>query len=130
MKSILTILFSVLFILPLLSEAAEQGNIELLSEAAEQGNIELLSEAAEQGNIDAKYKLAMIYREKLGMPWRGASLIEEAAKKGHPGAQYEYGIMHQSSELEFNREKALYWLQEAKKNGNEDASKVLSDMLA
>lgn len=70
----------------------------------------------------------MIYREKLGMPWRGASLIQEAAEKGHPEAQYQYGVMIESGEVSLNYDEAMSWYFKAAIQGHTQAHYSLANL--
>jgi len=60
---------------------------------------------------------------------KGISLIKRAAKKGHPVAQYDYGVLlSQNVFIDVDIERAVYWLEKAVKGGVDQAKPVLTKL--
>jgi len=60
---------------------------------------------------------------------KGISLIKSAAKKGHPVAQYDYGVLlSQNNFMDVDIARAVYWLEKAVKGGVDQAKPVLTKL--
>jgi len=71
--------------------------------------------AALEKDKDALYHLALILLQKEEPDFKNAAtLLGEAAKQGHPNAQYNLAVMYQKGDgVDQNDQKALYWYEKA-----------------
>ncbi len=71
--------------------------------------------AALEKDKDALYHLALILLQKEEPDFKNAStLLGEAAKQGHPNAQYNLAVMYQKGDgVDQSDQKALYWYEKA-----------------
>lgn len=95
--------------------------------------LKYLSSAIELGSADASFLLAAYYSDKAFFykefkPTVQTYLIQ-AAERGHVLAQYYAGIAYQFGTYgESDPKLSEKWLNEAKKNGNEEAAQILENI--
>lgn len=83
--------------------------------------------AAGRGNMIAQYNLGYLYEKGEGVGVSVKSAIDwytRAAMQGYGPAQVSLGDLYQSSD----RNKAIYWYDQARQNGDEVALKKFSDL--
>ena len=82
--------------------------------------LETTKKAAEKGNADALFRLGHLYiNSDFGKAFH---LWHEAAKQGHPGAQYHMGLVYNAGlDVELDIIRAYAWYSVAATQGNVDA---------
>lgn len=97
--------------------------------------IQKMIEMAEQGELEMKYKLGLIYNERIYPsivsqdPLQAANWYRKAALSGHVKAQFELGQCYRTGYgVPINEEKAIFWYSKASKAGDEEASKMLKNL--
>lgn len=83
-------------------------------------------EAAKNGVANAKYNLAVLYHQGIGVKQdiaKAMTLYEEAAKQGHPEAQYNLGIAHiEGIGVPYDPRKAASYFEAAANQGVTEAA--------
>jgi TPR repeat protein len=85
---------------------------------------------ADKGSAKAQYYLGLAYlRGKDAYKNRDKIYknFKQSAKNGYASSQYELGKLYHKGQyiVEPNEDKAIFWLQQSKLNGNKDASKYI-----
>lgn len=81
--------------------------------------------AAEGGNKIAQYNLGYLYEKGEGVSASNAQAVDwytRAALQGYPAAQHKLGDLYSIS----NQDKAIYWYDQARLSGDEQASRKYS----
>lgn len=89
--------------------------------------------AAKQDHPNALYFLGRMYEEGEGVEYnieKAAQYFLKAANLGHSSSQHSIGKMHQDGEgnMEWDYEKAVFWLKKAALNGSDFAAIELGDI--
>lgn len=93
-----------------------------------------IQEAISMDNAEAYYALALIYEDGYGDIKRDLKKmvynIRISADRGYVEAQYILGEMYTSgSEIENDKEQAIFWLQKAARQGHKDAKYELNNLM-
>lgn len=96
--------------------------------------VTLLQPLADSGNAEAQYRLGILYVRGLsGDPdtAHGVRLLQSSAASGHPLACYELGrLFEQGESIPQDVTAALYWYNEAARQGNSRAERASTRLLS
>ena len=129
--AILSVVTSILVVVPVEAEATSKEDLYALSEAYEAyfrgdySDARLLYRAlANKGNAEAQYFIGVMYQNGMGVPWSHAEAVKWyrlAAEQGYWGAQMNLGsLYYESDQLQQDLVRSLAWLILATEQGAAD----------